>query len=272
MKFIKHLFDIYVAFFSYVSHCVVSVFKLMFIFYVYTVTKKIFTIYVSAITVPYKSLLIGTLRTDEYHLWLDVQICWKSFANLDSTEMEATIPPSRNPVSWSRQKCMHIFSIKICMHYEYIPSSYWNIIWQRDAIQILGQRTNQSYIKSIFTVSNCYTLSCYNCPNLDEYQKILENNIYVDFGLASAIERIPHTVTIPRMWFRFVSKTALNDFAENPPYLRGTNMNSLAHITCLFIDMLLCKLQTSLAYYQDSENARSVMGNPLLSWSLLMQG
>nr|KAJ0223746.1 hypothetical protein LSAT_V11C200088840 [Lactuca sativa] len=90
----------------------------------------------------------------------------------------------------------------------------------RDAIQILGQRTNQSYIKSIFTVSNCYTLSCYNCPNLDEYQKILENNIYVDFGLASAIERIPHTVTIPRMWFRFVSKTALNDFAENPPYLR----------------------------------------------------
>ncbi|CAI9283145.1 unnamed protein product [Lactuca saligna] len=88
-----------------------------------------------------------------------------------------------------------------------------------DAIQILGQRTNQSFIESIFTVSNCYTLSHYNCPNLDEYQKIVENNIYVDVGLASAIERIPDTVTIPRTWFRFVSEPGLNDFAENPPYL-----------------------------------------------------
>ncbi|CAH1446092.1 unnamed protein product [Lactuca virosa] len=87
-----------------------------------------------------------------------------------------------------------------------------------DAIQILGQRSNQGYIESVLHIHNCYTISEYTCPYLAEYQKILENEIYIDVGLASVIVPFPDTITIPTTWFRFVSKTDLIDLGENPPY------------------------------------------------------
>ncbi|CAI9259362.1 unnamed protein product [Lactuca saligna] len=55
-----------------------------------------------------------------------------------------------------------------------------------DAIQILGQRTNQSYIESVLNVSQRYIISDYSCPELDKYQKVLENDIYIDVGLKSS--------------------------------------------------------------------------------------
>ncbi|CAH1428184.1 unnamed protein product [Lactuca virosa] len=87
-----------------------------------------------------------------------------------------------------------------------------------DAIQILGQRTNQSYIESIFNVSECYVISDYSCPALDKYQKVLENDIYIDVGLKSIIQPIPDTTTIPKNLFRFVSKSHLIELGETPPY------------------------------------------------------
>ncbi|KAL7588139.1 hypothetical protein Lser_V15G39993 [Lactuca serriola] len=87
-----------------------------------------------------------------------------------------------------------------------------------DAIQILGQRSNQGYIELVLHIHNCYTISEYTCPYLAEYQKILENEIYIDVGLASVIVPFPDTITIPTTWFRFVSKTDLIDLGENPAY------------------------------------------------------
>ncbi|CAH1421159.1 unnamed protein product [Lactuca virosa] len=87
-----------------------------------------------------------------------------------------------------------------------------------DAIQILRQRTNQSYIESVLHVSQCYTISDYSCPQLDNYQKFLENEFYIDVGLKSIIQRIPDTITIPKTWFRFVSKSHLINLGERPPY------------------------------------------------------
>ncbi|CAH1413374.1 unnamed protein product [Lactuca virosa] len=87
-----------------------------------------------------------------------------------------------------------------------------------DAIQILGQRTNQSYIESVLHVSQCYTISDYSCPQLDNYQKFLQNEFYIDVGLKSIIQPIPDTLTIPKTWFRFVPKSHLIDLGERPPY------------------------------------------------------
>ncbi|XP_023748562.2 ATP-dependent DNA helicase PIF1-like [Lactuca sativa] len=36
------------------------------------------------------------------------------------------------------------------------------------------------------------------CPKLDKYQKVLENDFYIDVGLKSTIQRIPDTITIPK--------------------------------------------------------------------------
>ncbi|CAI9297688.1 unnamed protein product [Lactuca saligna] len=43
-----------------------------------------------------------------------------------------------------------------------------------DAIQILGQRTNQNFIESVFNVTQCYIISDYSFPELDRYQKTLK--------------------------------------------------------------------------------------------------
>ncbi|CAI9285360.1 unnamed protein product [Lactuca saligna] len=87
-----------------------------------------------------------------------------------------------------------------------------------DAIQILGQRTNQSYIESVLNVSECYTISKYSCPKLHKYQKVLENDFYIDVGLSSIIKPLPNTITIPATWFRFASKSQLTEPGEHPPY------------------------------------------------------
>lgn len=93
---------------------------------------------------------------------------------------------------------------------------------QGDAIHILGQRTNQSYIESILNVSKCYTISECNCPELDKYQKVLENDFYIDVGLNSVIKPLANTITIPATWFRFASKSQLTELGEHPPYYPGT--------------------------------------------------
>ncbi|CAI9293828.1 unnamed protein product [Lactuca saligna] len=87
-----------------------------------------------------------------------------------------------------------------------------------DAIQILGQRTNRSYIEFVFNLSQCYTISDYSCPMLDKYQKFLQNAFYIDVGLMSMIEQILDTLTIPKNWFHFVSKTQLIELGDTPSY------------------------------------------------------
>ncbi|CAH1421337.1 unnamed protein product [Lactuca virosa] len=89
---------------------------------------------------------------------------------------------------------------------------------QGDAIQILGHHTNQAYIESVLNVLDCYTLSEYNCPELDKHQKVLENDFYIDVGLSSVIKPLANTMTIPTTWFRFASKSQLAELGEHPPY------------------------------------------------------
>ncbi|CAI9298045.1 unnamed protein product [Lactuca saligna] len=91
-------------------------------------------------------------------------------------------------------------------------------ITEGGAIQILGQRTNQSYIESVLNVLECYTISNYSCPKLDKYQKFLENDFYIDVGLMFVIQNILDTLTIPKTWFRFVTDQNLIDLGETPPY------------------------------------------------------
>ncbi|CAH1446305.1 unnamed protein product [Lactuca virosa] len=87
-----------------------------------------------------------------------------------------------------------------------------------DAIQILGQRTNQGYIESILTISDCFTIDEYTCPLLDQYQKMLEQDFYIDVGIASTIQPMPNTSILPTSWFRFLPKKQILELGENPPY------------------------------------------------------
>ena len=41
----------------------------------------------------------------------------------------------------------------------------------------------------------------------------------------SVIQRIPETVTIPKTWFRFLTKTNIIELGETPPYYPGTSLN-----------------------------------------------
>ncbi|CAH1454289.1 unnamed protein product [Lactuca virosa] len=87
-----------------------------------------------------------------------------------------------------------------------------------DAIQILGQRSSQAYIESVFKLFDCYTISEYSCPELDRHQKVLENDFYIEVGLISVIKPLPNTMTIPKHWFWFVTKCHLMELGEKPPY------------------------------------------------------
>ncbi|CAI9271578.1 unnamed protein product [Lactuca saligna] len=87
-----------------------------------------------------------------------------------------------------------------------------------DAIQILGQRTSQTYNESVFKLFDCYTIFEYSCPELDRHQKVLENDFYIKVGLISVIKSLPDTMTIPKHWFRFVTKSHLMELGEKPPY------------------------------------------------------
>ncbi|CAI9274636.1 unnamed protein product [Lactuca saligna] len=118
-----------------------------------------------------------------------------------------------------------------------------------DAIQILGQRTNQSYIKSVLNVSECYITSDYSCPELDRYQKVLENDIYVDVGLNSIIQRIPDTITIPKTWFRFVSNPQLIELGEAPSYYPGVLRHRSSHATHIYVNPNIPETTTLIDLY-----------------------
>ncbi|CAI9277384.1 unnamed protein product [Lactuca saligna] len=56
------------------------------------------------------------------------------------------------------------------------------------------------------------------CPELDRHHKVLENDFYIEVGLISVIKSLPDTMTIPKHWFRFVTKSHLMELGEKPPY------------------------------------------------------
>ncbi|CAI9263702.1 unnamed protein product [Lactuca saligna] len=105
-----------------------------------------------------------------------------------------------------------------------------------DAIQILGQRTNQSYIESALNLSQYYTVSDYSCPMLDKYKKFLQNDLYIDVGLMSMIEQIPDTLTIPKNWFHFVSKPQLIELGDTPSYYPGALRHGSSHATHVYVN------------------------------------
>ncbi|CAI9280037.1 unnamed protein product [Lactuca saligna] len=139
--------------------------------------------------------------------------------------------------------------------------SQGSVFLQGDAIQILGQRTNQSYIESLLNVSGCYTISDYSCPKLDKYQKFLKNDFYIDVGLISVIEPIPAILTIPKTWFRFVSKSHLIELGETPPYYPCTNHSSPSDLMPAPYTVIFTFVQTTLASYRRLETAPKRVGN-----------
>ncbi|CAH1426354.1 unnamed protein product [Lactuca virosa] len=90
-----------------------------------------------------------------------------------------------------------------------------------DTIQILGQKKDQGHIKSILTISNCYTISDYACAEPDEYQNCIGKEIYISVGNASSICRIPDTRIIPTTSFRFISKIQIPDYVKQDPDFLG---------------------------------------------------
>lgn len=112
---------------------------------------------------------------------------------------------------------------------------------QGGAKQILGQRTNQDYTQSILVVSKCYTIVEYTCPLLDGYYKVLENDIYINVGIASIITLILVTTVLYTTWFQFVSKAQLLDFGEHPPYCPGIYTNTWQYIKYLVQPLFILK-------------------------------
>lgn len=66
-----------------------------------------------------------------------------------------------------------------------------SIIYKGDAIQILGQRKDQSFLQSVLIPSRCYTIEKYGCGVTDRYQKWLDNDVYITIGTASSITTVP---------------------------------------------------------------------------------
>ncbi|CAI9269787.1 unnamed protein product [Lactuca saligna] len=56
------------------------------------------------------------------------------------------------------------------------------------------------------------------CPELDRHQKVLDNDFYIEVGLISIIKSLLDTMTIPKHWFRFVTKSHLMELGEKQPY------------------------------------------------------
>ncbi|CAI9268452.1 unnamed protein product [Lactuca saligna] len=92
---------------------------------------------------------------------------------------------------------------------------------QGGAIQILGQRKDQGYVQSILQVSKGYTISNYGCREPNSYKKWIDNPIYIAIGMASSITLLPDTNTIPRNWFKFISKGQIPDFVDQCPDFLG---------------------------------------------------
>ena len=74
-------------------------------------------------------------------------------------------------------------------------------------------------------------ISEYSCPELDRHQKVLENDIYIEVGLISVIKPLPDTMTIPKHWFQFVTKSHLMELGEKTPYYPGIRICLSFYIT-----------------------------------------
>lgn len=74
-------------------------------------------------------------------------------------------------------------------------------------------------------MSDCFTIDEYTCPLLDQFQKMLEQDFYIDVGIASTIQPIPNTSILPTTWFRFLPKKQILELGENPPYCPGMSSN-----------------------------------------------
>ncbi|CAH1428391.1 unnamed protein product [Lactuca virosa] len=86
-----------------------------------------------------------------------------------------------------------------------------------DTIQILGQKKDQGHIKSILTISNCYTISDYACAEPDEYQNWIGKEINISVVNASSICRIPDTRITPTTSFHFIFKSQIPDYVKQAP-------------------------------------------------------
>ncbi|KAI3700843.1 hypothetical protein L2E82_45482 [Cichorium intybus] len=70
-----------------------------------------------------------------------------------------------------------------------------------DAIHVLAEKTNQSYIESKFQVSCCYSLGDYTCSKTESYRKMLQKPIHINVGRASKIEQLTDIKDIPTQWY-----------------------------------------------------------------------
>nr|KAJ0215270.1 hypothetical protein LSAT_V11C300119080 [Lactuca sativa] len=92
----------------------------------------------------------------------------------------------------------------------------------------------------------------------------------------SVIEHIPETVTIPKTWFRFLTKTNLIELGETPPYYPGISLNpphnsiSFSHTLAfyLFSDYIgvLSKIRdcTKIALQDPHDRYHQYQEHPLL--------
>lgn len=67
------------------------------------------------------------------------------------------------------------------------------------------------------------------------------------------IEHIPDSLTIPKTWFRFVSKSHLIGLGETPPYYPGTHHSFPSDLMSAPYTVILTSVQTMLASYQKPE-------------------
>ena len=103
----------------------------------------------------------------------------------------------------------------ILLHYITLKNKSNNLVHTLgDAIQVLGQRADQSYVESSLFVSQCYQISDYTCTNVDPYQKFISNPFQINVGVASTIEEIPYDGSIPKTNFHFCSRSHLNVIAD----------------------------------------------------------
>ncbi|CAI9277966.1 unnamed protein product [Lactuca saligna] len=119
------------------------------------------------------------------------------------------------------------------------------------------------YIESVLNVSQCYNISDYNCPQLDKYKKFLKNEFYIDVGLQFVIVPIPDTITIPKTWFRFVSKSHLMELGETPPYYPGSDDTDISDYIHVPYTVPFTTKHITLVFYQRSGTAPKQIGNHL---------
>ncbi|KAL7598499.1 hypothetical protein Lser_V15G23393 [Lactuca serriola] len=99
-------------------------------------------------------------------------------------------------------------------HFRQYETWFMAIDKHGDCIQILGQKVNQTYVESKLQVSKCYKIQNYACCAVEEYQKILNRNIYLSVGTASQIEQIDTKNHLPAFHFNFRTREQLQMLAD----------------------------------------------------------